>query len=156
MQTPEKMLEAFYDLAKSTIQSDGEYTMPCAIWRNREEGTLQVEALDLGAQGVMLHCINTIDGGKCSAMIFGIDMASKPDQGLEFADFVLVFEWQAERPEPLRDQLRIGVINYRRGDDPVIRPIDWDNTFWKANAFNLVGRFIPIRFKVTKTDAAAS
>lgn len=145
---PAKLVESFYGWVKREIESSGEYRMANAVWFDSEKDGVVVEALDLTAEQIVLRCVNTIDAGNCSFMIFGLDMSARPDQGIEFDDFVLVFQWQSDRPEPLKNQLRIGVVNYRKVEQPIVREIDWSNAYWCGHAFNLVREFVPFRVRV--------
>lgn len=146
-----EVIDSWFQMAKSEIESSGEYKMAYATWFDSEKQGLVMEALDLEPQQIVFRCIGNIDNGKCGFMIFGTDMSSEPGQGLEFDDFVLVYEWRAGRPEPLKDQLRIGIINYRKGDAPIVRPIDWANAYWQEHAINIVKHFVPFRVRVTRT-----
>jgi len=64
-------------------------------------------------------------------LLWGWDIATKPDQGTEFADAFVFVHWARIPGKKLavREAFRVGVLNYQN-EPRVVRPVDWNNQHW--------------------------
>ena len=116
---PSKLLTEFFDYARSCVGDEGVFPQPMFVQR---EG-LTIEALAVDGGAVFKRGIEHAGDSEVTEMVFSVDMSSRPDQGLEFDDFLGVV-WLYE------GQLYSGVINYETGEGNAFRPIDWHNDYW--------------------------
>lgn len=144
--TPEKILKSFLEWTDKCVDEDGYGLSKCTFW-DRTKRVINAAILDLPVAepgGLFWEMINTVDTGVTDYFIAGVDMTSAPDQGLEFDDFVWVLEFDRRRPEPfLSSQWRHGVINYKVKGERIIRPIDWENAYWKAAGVRMMKSYGP-------------
>ncbi|MCA1909221.1 MAG: hypothetical protein LDL39_12760 [Magnetospirillum sp.] len=114
--------DTFHKMIAGAVGIDGIFPHQALILT---DAGLQVFALDLSHGQVMRLMMLRARESVSQELIFGLDRSTRPDQGTEFAD-VLPAAWY-------RRGLgwKVGVINYRP-DPLLVRPWDWDNSFWTA------------------------
>ena len=144
--TRDEVRAAFFEMIELSIDESG-LRLHRAVDLSRD-ARMNVYALALGPQtdqepGIFTWLINHVDSDATDFLIAGVDMRSAPGQGLEFDDFVLVLEFDRDRPAPfLTSQWRYGVINYRTpaaGVEKIVRPVDWANSHWCGTALGRAG-----------------
>lgn len=120
--------DIFFELLQCTVTEVGFPLSP--VLALDVNGEMTVTMLAAPCHKVFQIVTETIISDlKNREIIFGIDCNTKPDQGTKYADVVLIFWWQRERPGDYG--FRFGVVNYKPLPDVLlIEPIDWNNTFW--------------------------
>ncbi len=146
------LVEEFERMVAVGIDENGVYPHPGMILDI--DGKLIVCALDLKPDEIFQWFWNAVTIENAQEVIFGLDRSTKPGQGTEFNDVLTCCHWRedladGESPKWSR-AFRIGVINYQY-EPKIVRPIDWDNEFWKKQMGAEVRQFTPpFRMKITK------
>ena len=156
--TNAECLKSLIDFVEASVISLG-LDFPAVVWRDADKGTIAFELVDLPIDqvgGLFYHVVNTTtQEPKCAYLCIALDMNSAPGQGLEFSEFVLVGEYDPTRAptgaKHYRDRWRWGVINYDRGAK-IIRPIDWQNEYWKEAGHRLRASFGPPCYVWVRTN----
>lgn len=145
-ETIEENRKMYLETLVASIDATGA-GLPQLMYWDHDKGARNMVVIDIPLYepgNILWHAINEVDSAKTDYVMLAMDCTSKPDQGLEFDDFLLVYEFDRTLPEPFMDQWRIGVINYDKSADPVVvRPIDWKNTYWKEAGKKWMKRFGP-------------
>jgi len=145
-----KVLEAFGTLLETSLDEKGYFPQPGIVLA--KDGGLEIVALDLNAGDIINWFWNTVTIKEAQEVIFGIDRTTKPGQGTEFADVLTCAHWEPSLHESWSRSFRIGVVNYQ-WDPRIVRPIDWDNEWWKTHmAGELLSRVPPFRLKVQEAS----
>lgn len=121
--------EIYASTVESVIDESGVY--PHQAIAVRDDGSMQMMALDVDIHTWSRLFWENVQGPN-TAVIFGLDMRTMPDQGTEFADALVFVHWQRDPDKKLADPscFRTGVINYQN-EPRIVRPIDWDNSHWQ-------------------------
>lgn len=139
-------LEHFLRGCRTICSDTGVY--PQQMYVRTVDGEIEMHALAMDGNSVFNHVANRFRQGDVAELIYGLDRAALPGQGLEFNDFITVV-WYHE------GSFYTGVINYVPSDDParqVWRDIDWDNEFWNhqlitkevARLRQVLGMLLPV------------
>lgn len=100
----------------------------------RTDGSLRMMALDTDVHEWSRLFWNEVQGlnGQNAEVIFGLDMSTRPNQGTEFADALVLVHWTHDPDKKLADPscFKTGVINYQH-EPRIVRPIDWNNEHWQ-------------------------
>jgi hypothetical protein len=99
-------------------------------------------ALDLKPAEVFQWLWQQVTVESAKEVIFGLDRSTKPGQGTEFDDVLTCCHWREDLADKWNRAYRIGVINYQI-EPRIVRPIDWDNEFWKKQMGAEVRQFTP-------------
>lgn len=122
MQKP--ILEVFYEICSKMIDEKGIYPHQAIFINDKDK--ISVCALMVPPLAVISWALKQTETAK--EIVFGLDCTTKPGQGTEFADVLVVFHWERSFPT-----FQIGVVNYQN-EPRIVRPIDWENQFWITEA----------------------
>lgn len=149
------LVEEFERMVQVGIDEEGVYPHPGMFIDI--DGKTNICALDLTPDQIYQWFWNQVSIENVREIIFGLDRTTKPGQGTEFDDVLTCVHWREDLddgPDPKWHRCwRVGVINYQYQPDgnTVVRPIDWDNTFWRQQMGAEVRQFTPpFRCKIMK------
>lgn len=119
-----EFLDRYWEYLKTSLDESGFFMCPGLA--RKAPGFLEVvsAAGPAAAYGWLVRCIEDAD---VEEAVIGIDRFTRPGQGTEFADALVLTHWlpgSAGSP----GVIRVGVVNYQWPD--TVRPIDWGNRFW--------------------------
>lgn len=138
------VVESFESYIPNLIDNKGIHPAPMVVLLDEDRWELQ--ALDLDFDQILQHFCTRIIDSEVAAAIVGIDRTTRPGQGTEFADVLTCILYERADSSILevrvRDQFRYGVINYQH-KPRIVRPIDWDNSFWNEQLRRELFQFIP-------------
>lgn len=123
------ILKEFCDYAARAIDGEGIYPFPgfCMM----PDGKLEIAALAIGPDGCFQWFWEKVANECAAECIFGLDRETRDGQGTEFGDVLTCVYWKDGLDgKPWNTSFRIAVLNYQHSPR-IVRPLDWDNTFWK-------------------------
>jgi hypothetical protein len=128
-----KVVEAFEHYCSNAVDEKGIYPLPMVAIKN--DGSMEMSAMAVSAPEAIEEFMRKIVVKReVKAIMLGLDRTTKPGQGTEFADVLTCVLWDAQKddfgPGEWREWFKVGVINYQN-EPRIIRPIDWENEFWK-------------------------
>jgi hypothetical protein len=121
---PTALLTGFLMCAKNSVGEEGVF--PLLYHRQAADGGVTIEALAISGAATIKRVATQLAEDPPVEFVFAVDMSAKPDQGIEFQDFLAVV-WY------INGQFLTGVINYERegvSENPAFREIDWNNNYW--------------------------
>lgn len=126
---PTKLLSTWWETAKLSRGDSGVY--PQVFLVKAYDDVISFYALVLEGNAAITVAIDTIRKNNPEEFVLGIDMRAKPNQDIEFNDFLAVV-WYFE------GEFYTGVVDYQlstatppEGEtEPAFRPIRWDNQVW--------------------------
>lgn len=141
------VIETFNQMISMVIDENGIYPHQM-VSRKGEAVRITALAVDNAGQAVSKAWEEINDGA--DELAFGVDMSTRPGQGTEFADALVLghFTRQSGKKTTNPDCWRIGVINYQN-EPRIVRDIDWENSHWNVEFRKLMKRFCS--FTVQKT-----
>jgi hypothetical protein len=144
-----ELIEMFSQMISLAIDEKGVYPHQM-VSRQGEAVRVTALAVDNAGQAINKAWDEINDGA--DELAIGIDMMTKPDQGTEFADALVLghFTRQEGKMTTNPECWRIGVINYQN-EPRIIRDIDWENSHWDVEFRKLLKRFC--MFTVQKANA---
>ncbi len=144
------LVEMFEHVISLSIDERGVYPQQGIVMNFKDE--LQINALALTPEEIHRWFWGEVSAG-ASEVIFGLDRTTKEGQGTEFSDVLTCCHWsEAFIDENVNwgQAFRIGVINYQN-EPRIVRPMDWDNEFWKKQMTKEILAFRPpFRIKIKK------
>lgn len=127
--------EVFVAVNTNIIDEKGIFP-PQALSLN-DTGKLTVMALALAGPEAptltYLHLARHLLQDKPRELVFGLDRYSKPEQGTTLADCLSVQHWDGQR-------WHLGIMEYQHAPR-VVKPIDFENTFWRDRLLGEMRQF---------------
>lgn len=136
------MTKEFFEYVECMIDGRGVYPHPA--FARMLDGTIEVAALALGPQDVFRWFWDKVSVEGAAECMFGLDRTTKEGQGTEFADVLTCCYWKDGLDGRTWDKsFRIAVINYQP-EPRIVRPLDWDNEFWKQRLAAELASYAPL------------
>lgn len=131
---PAPLTEVYQDWIASTIDAKG-FEIPHGFALDRD-GALTVVALAVPPTEAYMHMIAQWKRGAVE-MIFGLDRFAKPGQGTTLGDLLGGFHFTRDAsPRPF-------IIEYQF-EPRIVKPIEWNNTFWNAGLYSEIVQVLRI------------
>ena len=129
--------EMYYDMISRYIDEEGVYPHQC-FWIDKETGKVSVVALAVTPDQAMTKVFEFLP--KASELIYSLDRSARDNQGTELGDLVAGCYWKDGEWTPF-------IIEYQN-EPRIVKPMNWDNTWWNESLRKELTHFKQQRLRV--------
>jgi len=141
------LIEQYEKTIPNWMNEQGVYPTPAIIRLNDEK--LEFAAMAIEVPEVIPYAIKTCKRPEVAELIVALDTFTQPGQGTTLDSCLILFHLVRGQPT------QIGVLEYSwNGGEPVTKPADWDNAFWRG-AYAPLARELTEAFKQNKGNYPA-
>jgi hypothetical protein len=131
--TGQSFIDGYLSSASHWMDEKGIYPTPMAVKVKGDR--LELHALALPPDQVVIHAFQVCKRRDVGEQVFALDTYCKPGQGTTLDSCLVIFHLKRGAATT------IGVMEYSwNGGQPIIKEVNWDNSFWNRKYADLAGR----------------